>query len=471
MRIQNLLPKLLPLLLLLALVQPLHAQTKMPTSRILKTATSLMEAQQYEAAEEYFKKGLQQARSANEQYNLAQAHEGLGNLYSKTNRTSIAIENYSIAAKMYRSQGLTVLADVVETLIKSVKGIGDLYAGIEVGGKGIKLSVIEIKLSRTGENEYELKLDTSINTDAAMLSYQTEVETHDAIQIFYRIAKYRYSIPANRTHIVISSGLKQDLDKYNKTEYFANVVRPKELDAKIKITYVTAVQESELSFRGIVPQKNKLTANQLDVGSRNTKGGYFDAYNNFVPVTFPLGTKSFQSLVESREDGDINAFLTAAQKVIDDSLGRVMVYEFLNKKEFKQRDLMYLSGGIVWAIASLMHPEQINDNYVELSQKDIMLFKDRVYNNYNDLIKPDLSRSMKAVDADASIKNIGRVVKTYDQKALLSGTIWLSELITQINTMNPAKKFVFPRQAYVGWISGYIIDKVGRQFTGVAVVD
>src|SRR6218665_104773 len=106
-----LLKKIIPLLLALFIVHSAVAQSKMPTSRILKTATSLMEAQRYEAAEEYFKKGLQQARAGNEPYNLAQAHEGLGNLYSKTNQPAQAIENYEKAEKMYRTQGLTVIAD------------------------------------------------------------------------------------------------------------------------------------------------------------------------------------------------------------------------------------------------------------------------------------------------------------------------------------------------------------------------
>lgn len=48
------------------------------TSRMLKTATSLLEAQQFEAAEEYFKKGLQNAKAGNDFYNQALAYEGLG---------------------------------------------------------------------------------------------------------------------------------------------------------------------------------------------------------------------------------------------------------------------------------------------------------------------------------------------------------------------------------------------------------
>ncbi|RZK34893.1 MAG: hypothetical protein EOO61_12825 [Hymenobacter sp.] len=76
---------------------------------------------------------------------------------------------------------------------------------------------------------------------------------------------------------------------------------------------------------------------------------------------------------------------------------------------------------------------------------------------------------MKAEDASASIKNIGKIVKTYDQKALLAGAIWLDELIEQVNTINPSKKLVFPRYAYVGWISGYIMEKINKQYTGMAL--
>ncbi|MBC7936507.1 MAG: tetratricopeptide repeat protein [Rhizobacter sp.] len=462
--------KILPILILLFVCNICFAQSNkgMPTSRILKTATSLMEAQQYEAAEEYFKKGMAQAKAGNEPYNLAQAQEGLGNLYSKINQSSLAVEYYQKAIKMYRAQGLTVIANVVESLMKGVQGIGELYAGVEIGGKGIKLSVIEVKMTRTGENEYVLKADTSINTDAAALSYQSEKETYDAVSIFYDIIKTRFKIPSARIHIVISSGLKQELDKYNKVAYFANIVRPRDLDSQIRINYITPAQESEMSFRGIVPQRSRLIANQLDVGSSNTKGGYFDAMNNFVPVTFPLGTKTFQRLVEKTADESIDEFLSAAEKIIADSLGRVMVYEFLNKRDFKSRDVLYLSGGIVWAIASCMHPQQINDNFVEITQKDIADFRDKVYNGYSALVKPDLSKTMKPDDANASIKNIGRVVKTYDQKALLAGAIWLDELIQQVNTVNPSKKLLFPRYAYVGWISGYIMDKINKQYTGLA---
>ena len=448
----------------LAAAQTIRSQS---TFRMLKTATSLMEAQQFDAAEEYFKKGLSKAKANYDTYCLAFANEGLGNLFTKLEQPELAITHYKTAVRLYRAQNLTVIANVVETLLKSVQGIGDLYAGIEVGAKGIKLSVIEVKLSKDREYDYTLKADTSINTDAASLSYQSEKETFDAITVLWDIIRYRYRVSPDKVHIVISSGLKQELDKYNKVEYFASVIRPVTLDPVINITSITAPQESELSLLGIVPQKRRFTANQLDVGSGNTKGGYFNATKSFVPVTFPLGTKSFQRLIESKAQGDIDDYIKMAEQIWRDSLRKVVVNEFIAKKDVKTRDITYLSGGVVWATASIMHPENVNNNYTDLTSQDISEFRRLLVADYEKVSKPDLTFISYPEDARASQKNINRVLNTYDRKALLAGTIWLDELIKEINTINPGKKFIYAKYAYVGWISGYIIKKVTQQYTGL----
>ncbi len=448
----------------IAAAQTIKSQS---TFRMLKTATSLMEAQQFDAAEEYFKKGLSKAKANFDYYCQAFANEGLGNLYTKLEQPEMAITHYTTAIRLYRAQKLTVIANIVESLLKSVQGIGDMYAGIEIGAKGIKLSVIEVKLSKDREYDYTLKTDTSINTDAASLSYQSEKETFDAITVLWDIIKYRHQIKPDKVHIVISSGLKQELDKYNKVDYFASVIRPITLDPNITITSITATQESELSLLGIVPQKRRFTANQLDVGSGNTKGGYFNTNKTFIPVTFPLGTKSFQRLIESKTQGDINEYVKTAEQIWRDSLKKVVVNQFSIKKDIKTRDIMYISGGVVWAIASLMHPESVNSNYTDLTSQDISEFRKLLFSDYDKISKPDLTFISYPEDARASQRNINRVLNTYDRKALLAGTIWLDELIQEINTINPGKKFIYAKYAYVGWISGYIIKKVTQQYTGL----
>jgi hypothetical protein len=145
-----------------------------------------------------------------------------------------------------------------------------------------------------------------------------------------------------------------------------------------------------------------------------------------------------------------------------------MVYEFANKQDFKSKDLVYLSGGIVWAIASFIHPDKIKDNYMEITHQDITAFRQLVFSSYDKVTQPDISLVSNAAEARDSQKNINRVLKTFDQKALLAGVIWLDELIQQVNSINPDKKFLYPRYAYVGWISGYIMDKINKQYTGLA---
>ena len=280
--------------------------------------------------------------------------------------------------------------------------------------------------------------------------------------------KERYQIPGKRVYVVISSGLKQELDKYNKTNYFANVIRPAGMDTAVKVTAITAIQESELSMLGIVPQRDRYSTNQFDIGSGNTKGGYFDASRKFIPVTFPLGTKSFQRLVDAKTQGGISDFAKAAEKLWSDSIAITIKVELDTKPDFKSRDIMYLSGGIVWAIASCMHPGEINKNYIEISSSDISEFRQRLINNYDELVNPAALKTISNSDeALAASKNLSRVIKTYDQRALLSGATVLDELIKQINTVNPGKKFIYPKYAYVGWISGYIIKKATQQYTGL----
>ena len=134
---------LLAVLLFMGTIAAAQTIRSQSTFRMLKTATSLMEAQQFDAAEEYFKKGLSRAKANYDMYCQAFASEGLGNLYTKLEQPQLAIEYYKTAIRLYRAQKLTVIANIVESLLKSAQGLGDMYAAIEIGAKGIKLSVIE----------------------------------------------------------------------------------------------------------------------------------------------------------------------------------------------------------------------------------------------------------------------------------------------------------------------------------------
>lgn len=458
---------LLAILLFIYSVSSAQTIRSQAAFRALQTANSLLEAKQYEAAEEYFNSGLKKAKDGRDAYCEAFANEGLGNLYTKLDQPEKAAEHYKTAIKLYKNQKLNVVAGIVESLLKSVQGVGDMYAGIEIGAKGVKLSVIDVQLSKDREYGYTLKMDTAINTDAASLSYQSEKETSDALAVLLDIINNKFKIANNRIFIVVSSGLKQELDKYNKVNYFEEVIRPKGMNAAIKITSITPDQEAELSMLGIVPQNSRFTAGQLDIGSGNTKGGYFTDGKLFKPITFSLGTKSFQRLIESTSKGDVNNLVTTGEFLWNDSISKPVIRELVDKREIKLKNTLYLSGGIVWAMVSLLHPESIKNNYVEISATDVLQFRKDVVTNFEKLAQPNLSSITDPEELKKAQNNINRVLKTFDQKAMVSGAVWLNHLIAEISTINPTKKMIYPKYGYVGWISGYIIKKVTQQYVGL----
>jgi tetratricopeptide (TPR) repeat protein len=438
------------------------------TYRILQTANTLMEAQRLDAAEEFFNRGLIRSKYSYDLFNQAYAYQGLGNLYIRLNQSQKAIDCYKKSIQLYKIKHRPMMTSLVENLLKSAQGSGDLYAGIEIGAKGVKLSVIEVTLSKDRQLGYKLITDSSVNTDPSSLSSKSEKETRDAIALFWKIIKERYHIPVKRIYAVMSSGLKQELDKCNKADYFARVIRCKDMNNNFKIGSVSAIQESELSMLGIVPQKDRYTTSQLDIGSGNTKGGYFNTSGIFVPVTFSLGTKSYQRLIDGRWQGDVNSFAKAAENLWKDSVALRVKWELEIKPDFKTRDIMYLSGGIVWALASYLHPNEFGKNYIEISSNDVSEFRRLVTGNYDELTNPSAIKSIAGSEQQEAVKkNLGNVSNTFDQRALTAGAIVLEGLIQEINKTNPGKKFIFPKYAYVGWISGYIIKKVAGQYTGM----
>ncbi|HMO61614.1 MAG TPA: hypothetical protein PKC39_10040 [Ferruginibacter sp.] len=461
--------KLLLAAMLLCITVYLQAQViKSPAAfRALQNANTLLEAKQLLAAEDYFKIGLKKAQAAQDKYCEALANEGLGNLYTKLEANDKAAAHYTAAIKLYKDLRQTVKVAVIESLLKSVQGVGDLYAGIEVGAKGVKMSIVEVRLSADREYGYTLVLDTSINTDAAALTYQSEVETSSTIAKFLDVAKKRFNIPPYQVFVVIASGLKQDLDKYNKVEYFAKVIRPKNMDPLTRVSYITPEEEAQLSVLGVVPEKHRFAAGQLDVGSGNTKGGYFTAQKEFVPFTYPLGTKTFQRLIGSQSS--LYSYVNAGERLWADSLEKSVLDELSQKSELKQKNIIYLSGGIVWSIVSLLYPESTLRSYTEISPRDIAEFRQKLLNNYDELTRPNLAFTGSPDEAEIAAKNISNVLKTYDQKAMTAGTMWLSHLIRELNTVNPGKKFVYFKYAYVGWISGYIINKITSQYTAYSI--
>jgi tetratricopeptide (TPR) repeat protein len=433
--------------------------------RYLKLGNTLREAQQYDLSEKYLRQGLQIITEQGDKYWEAAAYENLGLLHKDQDKPAEAARYFNKALTLYRQLKMSLSEKALEQMITGAEGKEESYAGIEIGAKGVKLSILSIQLNNSGEVEYILKADSSVNPEPAALTPQSQQETADVLKKFIDFAKNKYNISDDRIYVVISSGLKAELDKKNKSTEFIKSITPFAAPLSFSIKSVTSAEEAELAVLGTVPPKRRYSTSLIDVGSNKTNGGYFmDASESFDAVYLPVGTKSFVAMVKGKSPVNMNEFAAVADKLWKDSLSQMVRDELGRRAGLRNRSATYLGGGIVWCIATYLYPEKCDDNYVELTPEDIHRFRAMVVNNYVKTIQPDISNISKESLMLNARKTISRAQNTYDQQSLIAGAVWIDGLMKELNTTQPVKRFYFSKYAYVGWISGYISRAVAEEF-------
>lgn len=457
--------KLTFVFLLLIGIIPAYAQLPDAYLRYLKAGNSLREANQFEQAEFYLKRGLEDARQRKAYYWEAVAQEYLGLLYRDTSRNVEAIRAFNKSIELYNSINMGVSARAVRDLSSGIRGVDEVYAGIDIGSKGVKLSLIGVTLNARGQYEYATKYDNTKNTDPMVLSSQSNAATLAAVQAFLTEAETKHAITKDRIFVVVSSGLKQEIDKKCVQATFDGQIVAPIKNAGYKFDYITPEQEGQYLAKGIVPPRQLQTVSVLDVGSGNTKGGAFTSGGeSFDPIAFPFGTKSFANEIKKYQYATPQEFGNMGKLLIDGRFKAEIADEVNRHPVLKNRPNIYLSGGIVWAIATYLKADKINDIFVELTAADIRRFKEMAINDYQKLIDPNLS----GIDDDALFEKakteVGRVTSTFEQEALIAGSIWLEALVNEWSASGPKKKLYFARQGVVGWLTGYIVYTVTEQY-------
>ena len=93
-----------------------------------------------------------------------------------------------------------------------------IYTGIEVGSKGVKMSVMEIGKNAQSNGAFNILKDTSVNTDFITFSPATFSATLNGFTNLYNSALNRLPITlCQRIFTVISSGVKMQAEKDEKT--------------------------------------------------------------------------------------------------------------------------------------------------------------------------------------------------------------------------------------------------------------
>jgi Mor family transcriptional regulator len=346
-----------------------------------------------------------------------------------------------------------------------------VYGGIEVGSKGVKMSVIEIGKNAQSRGAFNILKDSSVNTDFISFNSPSFEATLDGMSGLYTTLTKHYRIDPRFVYTVVSSGVKQQAEKEQKTEWIANLVdsfriKIKEPDREVDV--VGALDEARLSHLGIVPEARRYNTFLIDIGSGNTKGGYFPNGNtrDFKLFNVNWGTKSVANVTDKRcgEDKSLLNFYKQLYRVLSEAENSEIIYAVNESGSYPKSDNVAFSGGIAWSVATLMFPELIDNSVVGVTFDQVQKFYDRLYTNFNSVTEASLSKNIldKTADKAAISKEIKRVHQVFDQKSLMAGTGLLLKVMRQFQSMYEGKQFYLVKNGQVGWISAYVDQTVAK---------
>ena len=322
------------------------------------------------------------------------------------------------------------------------------FAGIEIGSKGVKVTVIEVKNIKKGI--YEIKgfwtenvgiaKGISINGNLA----QADIDkAGEVVFANYQKLLNEEKIEDNKIYIVASSGVGMAKN----TDVLVNKIF--ELTTK-KIEIISSQLESKLSFKGCIPPKLYNDALLIDIGGGNTKGGYVDVINDentvFFPINLNLGTVTLTEKINKKGNVEqINQFTNESisyRKTLE-----IEVVEMLKQRPLTlNKKSIYTSGGAVWAFYTLHTGTVAPDNYNRYTLEDVQ--------DYNELIQYNYQKFVEIAKTDTEV---AAVLKTYSQKHLISANNILLTTLQNIPDI-ASKKIVFVKQGQIAWLLSYVAD-------------
>ena len=346
-----------------------------------------------------------------------------------------------------------------------------VYAGIEVGSKGVKMSVLEIGKNAQKTGAFNILKDTSINSDFISFSPSSFQATLAAISNLYSQAKKEYNIPSESIFTVVSSGVKIQAEKDNKESWIKNLVdsfKTKVNEPQREVAVIDVAQEARLSHIGIVPESRRYTTFLIDIGSGNTKGGFFPNGDTKFLKLFQLswGTKSVANATDKRCDDDktLDNYNKQLARVLIGAENSEITYMVNESGAYPMSDYIAFSGGIAWSVATLLNPELIGNSVVPVTYDDVLKFSERLYKNYPSISDEAIVKSItdKTLDKLAIGKEVKRVNQVFDQKSLMAGTGLLLKIMRQFEGVYEKKQFFLVKNGQVGWISAYVDQHINK---------
>jgi exopolyphosphatase/pppGpp-phosphohydrolase len=347
---------------------------------------------------------------------------------------------------------LNITFFIVFSTVLSFGQNNNLYAGIEIGSKGIKMTVIEILNIKKGDFKVisywteNVGISKGIAIDGNLAKADIE-KAATVVNTNYIKIKDEFKVNNENIFIVGSSGVAMAANTNDLIQIVKTLIN-KDLE------FIDAQTEGKMLLKGCVPPVDYKDSMVLDIGGGNTKGGYVDVKNDdnfvFFPLTLNYGSVTLtEAVIKKTKTEFINeyneksfGFMPILREQINLMYGKSPIA--------LEKEKVYLSGGAVWAFYTLFNEGKASQTFNEFKIEDVI--------NYDAIIKNNYAKYEKLAKTN---KDIEAVLKTYSQKYLISGSNILQVCLEAVPGIND-KKLYFAKEGQIAWLISYIADRSKR---------
>ena len=348
-----------------------------------------------------------------------------------------------------------------------------IHGGIEVSPEGVKAAVIRISDAEQGSGLEvvftELSPIALVQTVNGTFKPEIVKAVGEAITEFFTRMQQQFKVPEEQIYIFGSSDLKE--------ENLGDLVDAVRNTTGKTITFLNLESDVQLSTVGTIPRRyregttwfdNRSLSVLIDIGSDTTTGGYQqlrqpiagNPYYDYVALRMARGTVNFANEVRQMRElrkskFTLKEFALAARKFSEETIRKELKQEGERKPGLINRKKIYLSGGIVWALATLLYPQD-RRSFVPITVDDLNIFYRRAINDPGILLDPDLSQISDEEQLRQIQSEIKNVRKTFKPTTLIAGAELLRALAMQFNFQGEDKKIFFARHGNLGLILSYL---------------
>jgi hypothetical protein len=342
----------------------------------------------------------------------------------------------------------------------------ELFAGIELSSEGIKAIAIRISNNEDGSG---VKL---VNSEMIDLSLEPTGRVPNTAQVVERAAaavarlqsqlQQQYQVPPQQIYIMGRSGIDAKLQ-----EELATAIKKR---TEKSVVFLDQATETQLSIVGIIPKRERVGSTLIDnrsssvlieIGNNSTRGGYEllryspAAQYDFVTMNLPQGTISFtdEAIKAIGVNGDWTALIQQAKTLGAGPLRNALRTEIGSKPGLVNRKRVYLTGRIVWALATLLFPAE-RQTFVPITMKDISMFATQTLRNQQSLLNPDLSEISDRKVRQEVEKELAELKNRFSSQQLIAGAELLRVIANELNWQE--KKIWFARFGHLGCLLSYV---------------